>query len=51
MFWAKNLLTDPERLLKERLGFGVRTNPIEKGPQVIEGKRRAGPFWAVIPPC
>ena len=23
MFWPKNLLSDPERLLVERFGFGV----------------------------
>src|SRR5208337_3892335 len=37
MFWPKNLLPDPERFLKERFGFGVVPDLLEKEPEVIQG--------------
>ena len=45
MFWPKNLLPDPERLLVERFGFGVLAHILVQQGQVIEALRRVGMFW------
>jgi hypothetical protein len=37
IFWAEDLLPDPERFLVERLGFGVVPDLFEKEPEVIQG--------------
>ena len=42
MFGPKNLLPDPERFLKQRLGFGVVSDLLEKESEVIQGSGGLG---------
>ena len=45
MFWAQDLLPDPERFLKERFGFGVLAHLLVQHGQVMRLVRRVGMFW------
>ena len=48
MFWPKNFLPDPERLLVERLRFGVFAHMpwYSAGQSLFEARRRrVGMFW------
>ena len=45
MFWAQDLLPDPERFLVERLGFGVLAHGVVQHGQVIEARCRVGMLW------
>jgi|SRR5271166_505587 len=42
MFWPEHLPVDPERFLKEWLGFGVLAHRFEKEPKVIQGSGGLG---------
>src|SRR5580700_5403382 len=42
MFWAKDRLQDPERLLVKRLGFGVIPHLFEKEPEVFQANDGLG---------
>jgi hypothetical protein len=41
IFWADDLLPDPERFLVERLGFRVVPDLFEKGTRGYAGQRRS----------
>jgi hypothetical protein len=51
MFRTKDLLPDPKRFLKERLGFGALAHFSVQRGQVIEAQGRVGIFWATHAPC